>query len=428
MSERTKILMIEDNKLMAKNMRDVLETVQGGMDIAWAPDLAQGLQYLAAKPVDVVLLDLILPDSQGLETFTKISLLSPSVPIIVMTGVDDETIAVSAVRSGAQDYIVKGQVDGQVLVKCIRYAIERKRIEEDLRKARSDLEYKVQERTEELIDINENLQKEIDERRKAEEALKVAYEQLKLAQSQLVYSEKMETVGRLASGVAHEVKNPLAILLQCVEYLQRNISKDNEKITRTLQFMSEAVMRADSIIKGMLDFSSVSQMELSDQGPVELIENALLFIKHEIDLHHINIEKVYAQDLPAIKVDKNRIEHVFLNILMNAIDAMGDNGKVTIRIKSRVLDNVGDGAGRRGADTFKLGDRVVIFEFEDNGPGIPESILEKVFDPFFTTKHDKGGTGLGLSIIKNIMEMHHGRITLKNRQQGGIIATLTFRA
>ncbi|HOU36623.1 MAG TPA: ATP-binding protein [Candidatus Omnitrophota bacterium] len=428
MIERTKILMIEDNKLMAKNLRDVLETVQGGMDIAWEPDLAQGLRYLAAKPVDIVLLDLILPDSQGLETFTKISLLSPSVPIIVMTGVDDETVAVSAVRSGAQDYIVKGQVDGQVLVKSIRYAIERKRIEEDLRKARSDLEYKVQERTEELIDINENLQKEIDERRKAEEALKVAYEQLKLAQSQLVYSEKMETVGRLASGVAHEVKNPLAILLQCVEYLQRNLSKDNEKITRTLEFMSEAVMRADSIIKGMLDFSSVSQMELSDQGPVELIENALLFIKHEIDLHHINLEKAYAPDLPAIKVDKNRIEHVFLNILMNAIDAMGDNGKITIRIKSRVLDNVGDGAGRRGADTFKLGDRVVIFEFEDNGPGIPESILEKVFDPFFTTKHDKGGTGLGLSIIKNIMEMHHGRITLKNREQGGVIATLTFRA
>ncbi len=428
MIERTKILMIEDNKLMAKNLRDVLETVQGGMDIAWEPDPAQGLRYLAAKPVDIVLLDLILPDSQGLETFTKISLLSPSVPIIVMTGVDDETVAVSAVRSGAQDYIVKGQVDGQVLVKSIRYAIERKRIEEDLRKARSDLEYKVQERTEELIDINENLQKEIDERRKAEEALKVAYEQLKLAQSQLVYSEKMETVGRLASGVAHEVKNPLAILLQCVEYLQRNLSKDNEKITRTLEFMSEAVMRADSIIKGMLDFSSVSQMELSDQGPVELIENALLFIKHEIDLHHINLEKAYAPDLPAIKVDKNRIEHVFLNILMNAIDAMGDNGKITIRIKSRVLDNVGDGAGRRGADTFKLGDRVVIFEFEDNGPGIPESILEKVFDPFFTTKHDKGGTGLGLSIIKNIMEMHHGRITLKNREQGGVIATLTFRA
>ncbi|HQO37920.1 MAG TPA: ATP-binding protein [Candidatus Omnitrophota bacterium] len=427
MSERTKVLMIEDDKLLAKTLRDVLETVQGGFDVAWEPDLAQGLQYLAAKQVDVLLLDLVLPDSIGFETFTKVSLLNPTVPIIVMTGMDDETIAVNAVRNGAQDYLVKGQVEGAVLVKSIRYAIERKRIEEDLRKARTDLEFKVQERTEELCDINESLAQEVDERKKAEAQLQGAYEQLKLAQSQLVYTEKMETVGRLASGVAHEVKNPLAILLQCVEYLQRNVSKENEKVARTLEYMTTAVKRADNIIKGMLDFSSVSAIEYSRQRPEDIVENALVFVKHEIDKHHIAVEKAFAPDLPMISVDKNRIEHAFLNIFMNSIDAMADNGTLVIRVTSRVLDSVGEGVGRRGVDTFKIGDRVVVFDIEDNGCGIPGDVLDKIFDPFFTTKHDQGGTGLGLSIIKNIMDMHHGRISLKNREQGGVIATLVFR-
>jgi signal transduction histidine kinase len=429
MSEQVKILMIEDNQLIAKNMKDVLEQAQPGFDISWAETLEKGLEHLAAKPIDVVLLDLMLPDSEGFETFLKTSVLVPNVPIIVMTGVDDETFAINAVRNGAQDYLVKGHVDGPVMVRTIRYAIARKHIEEDLRKARTELEYRVHERTAELRDINVNLKREIEERKKTEEALKLAYEQLKLAQAQLIYSEKMETVGRLASGVAHEVKNPLAILLQCVDYLKRTVgSQNNEKIDMTLQYMIDAVLRADNIIKGLLDFSSISKLELVEHIPEKIVEDSLLFMKHEFDKHHIHVIKHFASTLPTIKVDKNRVQQVFLNIFMNAVDAMSDGGTLTITVSSRVLDKVGQGVGRRGADVFRLNERVVIFDIEDDGAGIHPDILGKVFDPFFTTKHEKGGTGLGLPIIKNIMEMHYGSIVIKNREQGGVHVTLTFRA
>jgi signal transduction histidine kinase len=101
---------------------------------------------------------------------------------------------------------------------------------------------------------------------------------------------------------------------------------------------------------------------------------------------------------------------------------------LNIKVFSHVFEHVGDGVGRRGEDVFRLNERVVVIEIEDTGLGIPEEILSKVFDPFFTTKHDKGGTGLGLPIIKNIMDMHQGRIVIKNRELRGVNVTLTFRA
>ncbi len=428
MSERVRILLIEDNALIAMNLKDVLEKTAKGYEVSVASTLAAGLEHLSSNPTDLVLLDLMLPDSEGFQTFLKISVLVPNVPIIVLTGVDDETFAVNAMRHGAQDYLVKGTIDGPVMVKAVRYAIERKRIEEDLRKARTELEHRVNERTTELLDINENLQKEILERSKTEEALKKAYEQLKHAQAQLIFSEKMETIGRLAAGVAHEVKNPLAILLQCVEYIGRVMDSKDEKVGMTLKYMTEAIGRADNIVKGLLDFSSISKLELREYRPEEIVDNTLMLMKNEFDKHHIRIEKNFSPDLPNLSVDKNRCEQVLLNILMNSVDAMADGGVITISLSTKVIDSIGDGCGRRGQDSFRIGEKTVVFDITDTGPGIPVEIMDKIFDPFFTTKQGKGGTGLGLSTIKNIIDLHNGRITIKNRKPQGVEVQILFRA
>lgn len=424
------ILMIEDSNLIVQNIRDLFASTGKPFNIESAGTLTEGLNILQQRPKQVVLLDLILPDSDGFNTFLATYTSFPDVPIIVMTGLDDESMALNAVRHGAQDYIVKsGSLDPQLLVRSVRYAIERKRIEDDLRRARTELEYRVQERTSELQDANAQLRREIAERTKAEEELQVAYKQLKDAQTQLIYSEKMEIVGRLASGVAHEVKNPLAILLQGIEFLHRKVDTANENVRATLRYMGEAVVRADSIIKGLLDFSRTAELNVAKYDLHVVIEHALLLMKHEFDKHHIELVKNYYSENIFLNVDNNKIEQVFLNLVMNSIDAMQPGGRIQITTRLCQVSDLDaqllDSANRQ---LFRSSDYVAFVEIEDSGSGIPEEMLNKVFFPFITTKQAKGGTGLGLPIVKNIMDMHQASIVLKNKTGGGgVIAALAFK-
>lgn len=245
-------------------------------------------------------------------------------------------------------------------------------------------------------------------RKKAEEALRVAYHELKETQTQLIQVAKMQVVGGLASGVAHEVKNPLAIILQGVDYLSSKIKTADDNVSFALQNIHDAVKRADTIIKGLLDFSSISRMELKPQSLNSVLDNALLLLKNQFTRYHIHVIEDFGKDMPDIIIDKNRIEQVFINIFINAIQAMPDGGTLTVR-------------------TFLKGSTLGV-EVEDTGKGILEDILDKVFDPFFTTKRNIGGTGLGLSIVKNIIEMHKGTIKIENKKEGGVKVAVSFKA
>jgi signal transduction histidine kinase len=255
-----------------------------------------------------------------------------------------------------------------------------------------------------------------------------AYGQLKAAQSQLIQAAKMEVIGRLASGVAHEVKNPLSIILMGIGYLSKEIRSDDEEVRFTLENMKNAVKRADYIIKGLLDFSRVSKMEVAPHDLNSVVEKALGLVKYECDKYHVEVIKDFKEGMPYIVMDKNKIEQVFVNIFLNAIQAMSEGGTLTIRTYSRKLIELGEGVGHRKEDIFKTGELVAIVEVEDTGPGIPQDVLDKIFDPFFTTKHNKGGTGLGLSVVKSIIDMHKGKIKIENKKQGGgVIVTVMLR-
>jgi len=266
--------------------------------------------------------------------------------------------------------------------------------------------------------------RDITERKRAEEELKKAYNQLKLYQSQLIQSEKMDVVGRLASGVAHEVKNPLAIILQGIDYLFQQIPKDQENIFLILDCMNDAVQRADNIIKGLLDFSSISELNMQPEDLNAVIDDVLLLIKNPINKHHIKIQRAFAEDNPRVNLDKNKIQQVLVNLCMNAIEAMPDNGQITLRTYRM---NIADEAGDTPDGTDHPDKSVVVVEIEDTGPGITDDIFSQILDPFFTTKRDKGGTGLGLTIVKSIIEMHGGKIKFENRkEQSGLRVTLMF--
>lgn len=174
--------MVEDNSTDAYIVQQMLRKTVSSHRFEWLHVvlIQQALKRLGEENYDIILLDLSLPDGSGLDTVIQIRNKAPHTPIVVMSGYDDESVAVQAVQEGAQDYLVKGQVDGQSIIRSIRYAIERKRTEEELKKHRDHLEELVEERTAELLSANVELQQEISERQKIDESLRKSEERYRL--------------------------------------------------------------------------------------------------------------------------------------------------------------------------------------------------------------------------------------------------------
>jgi len=241
--------------------------------------------------------------------------------------------------------------------------------------------------------------------------LEKAHEELKASQFQLIQAEKWESVGHLAAGVAHEVKNPLAILVQALDCLESLVPPGDAEIKSVLETMKDALHRADEPIRGLLDFASLSAMTLEERDLHAIIESSLLLVKHPLEKNRVAAEKAFYAGPLRISADKARLEQVFVNLFLNAVYAMPEGGTITVR--TGIQEN-GNGL------------RQVFVRVEDTGSGVPPDILDKIFDPFITTRQNKGGTGLGLSIVKNIVEMHRGKAIIENRKEGGARVILLF--
>jgi signal transduction histidine kinase len=269
----------------------------------------------------------------------------------------------------------------------------------------------------------------VEEQRALFEALvkvKKAHRELQATQLQLIQAEKLESVGRLAAGVAHEVKNPLATLLIGIDHLADHFQHDGNGVSSLLQDMRHAVKRADTVIRGLLDFSSTKSLTLTPEDLHAVIEASLTLVKHELDRNHVSVIKEFSSSLPAVQLDRTKIEQVFINLFLNAIQAMPEGGTLRIGTQTRRLPAADGVAVRRKSDRFGMSSRAIVAEIDDTGPGIPPDKLPKVFDPFFTTKPTGQGTGLGLTVAKKIMELHRGAAAITNRPEGGVRVTLLF--
>ncbi len=246
------------------------------------------------------------------------------------------------------------------------------------------------------------------------ERLRVAHRNLHDMQLQLIEAEKLESIGRLAAGVAHEVKNPLAIISMGIEFLSSKYP-DDETTVAVLKELNDATRRADNVIKGLLDFSAPRQLVLEASDLNAIIRTALRLVRGEVrsGAHQVELE---LGEIPAVQVDRAKISQVFVNLFTNALQAMPDGGVLTVRTR---LQPAVDGDGDE--------ERVVIAEVADTGPGVPPDVLPRIFEPFFTTKPTGKGTGLGMSVVRSIMELQCGAVTIGNRDCGGAVATLTFK-
>ena len=267
--------------------------------------------------------------------------------------------------------------------------------------------------------------RDITERKEAEEALHKAYTNLQDTQQQLIQAAKMDSIGRLAAGAAHEVRNPLAIILMGLDYLenqQPKLTTVDENLHGLVTEMKQAVRRADSIIRGLLDFSAKRELELTPAAIGPVVQNALNLVKHEMDRAHIKVEQRFSAEIPPILLDSAKLEQVFINVFMNAIQAMKKGGMLTIRVSVRPVS----AAESELLDPSLTKDSVVAVEVQDTGPGISEEDLPKVFEPFFTRKPAGEGTGLGLAITRTIVSLHKGLIYLENCPEGGAKVTVVF--
>lgn len=665
----TPVLLVEDNPGDASLIRAYLaESPHRRYQLQLAASLGAALDSLRAAAPELILLDLSLPDSSGLETFRRVNAAAGEIPIIVMSGVEDEDLAARTVHEGAQDYLPKGGLDARLLNRSIRYAIERKQIEDTLAHERdllhtildnvpdrifikdldsrfvksnrslaerfglpdpremvgkSDADFFAPEhaslarhdeeeilrtgrpmldkvecealsdgssnwvitsklplrdkfgrivgtfgisrditalkKAEETLNTERNLlrnlidnlpdyiyakdtdcrytldneahrrllgvarleeilgkkvtdffpaelanqydaddqtilrtgrplinhieravdrsgnprwhcstkiplrdaegqltglvciTRDITETQLAQEKLEGAnselarseaelmraltelqrsHRQLKEAQGQLIQAEKMQSIGRLAAGIAHEVKNPLAIIRMGLDHLSQDVSSDNAEAQLTLRDMREAIQRADGIILGLLDFARPRELNAKPQDLNLVVDQAVSMLRMAAKKSKVKLVRELAGDLPPVWIDPDKIKQILLNLVTNSIHAMSHaGGTVTVRTRLKDLgpEDISNVRDARIAHAFRAGDRVVLLEVRDNGPGIPPDKIAHIFDPFFTTKEPGKGTGLGLTVTRRLVEMHGGTLEIRNRKSGGVVASIWLK-
>ena len=347
-----KVLLIEDDPEDALLLREML--AEGGgtrFDLECTDKLQTGLERLSRGKTDVLLLDLSLPDSIGLETVHKVHAHATGVPIVVLTGLNDEALAIKAVRQGAQDYLVKGQVDGNLLVRSIRYAIERHRLLIELETARQ---------------------------------------------------EQLQLKDQFLSHVSHELRSPLTSIHQFVTLLLDGLVGDLSPEQR--ECMEIALRNADqlgSMIGELLEATRVETGKLTVDfqciSMPEVIVETLRAFRATAAAKGVVLSGGVPKDLPPAYADPDRVRQILTNLIDNAIKFTAENGRITVR-----------------AQVFDQEPEFLSIAVADTGCGIPPENIERIFDRLFQKKSDTNGghdgLGLGLYICKELVSHHGGRI------------------
>ncbi|MGA1823212.1 MAG: ATP-binding protein [bacterium] len=496
-----KILLIEDNPGDARLIQEMLVQARDiQFDLKNVERLSKGIDHLTAEGFDMVLLDLFLPDSHGIETFSRLHSMAPKIPTIVLTALDDESMAVRAVREGAQDYLVKGQVDTNLLVRSVRYAFERFKAEKIIRDSEAQFralsenspnmifiskEDKVlyaNKKCEEIMGYKrkefyspnfnifslnpaesrdmakENLSahvigkqvhpfentiitktgkkiktifttKSIDYKgekavlgivtditklKEAEDILKrdkdaferlvnKKTEELLATQEKLANIKRLSDIGALAATVAHELRNPLAVIQAAIYNIKRK--RQNPALDKHLANIEKNIFESNQIINNLLFYSRIKTPQLEAVNSFDILNECITSVEERFNKERISIiTKLKSLKTALIMADPIQIKEMFLNILNNAYDALIEiNGTLEI-----------------GAELCS--DKFVKFYFKDNGPGIHKDYLQKVCEPFFSTKSK--GTGLGLAVCSQIATLHDGTIEITSEQGKGTKVTV----
>ena len=415
-----RILAVDDSATYLHELSTVLRGE--GYEIVGARSGSEALEMLAAQPVDCILLDLVMPDIDGIETCRRIKTtpLFRDIPLIMLTAREDREAMIEALATGADDFIAKSS-ELEVLTARVRAQLRRKQFEDEHRSIREQLLRSELEATEARAarEVSEARAKALEVLEQKNRELSDAYAQLKQTQSRLVQSAKLASLGELVAGVAHEINNPLAFAISHLQTARSSVawlapvppderrSKHWQRAQDRLEEMAGGLERIRELVLKLRTFSRLDEGERKVVNIQECVEAVLTILGHRLR-HHIEVDAKFTA--PAeLDCYPSLLNQAIMNLVANAIDAI-------------------DAARPRGHVVIRGGERDdhYVLSVHDDGAGIPEPLRERVFDPFFTTKEVGKGTGLGLSITYSIIKKHGGHLELVPGPEGGTIAEITL--
>jgi light-regulated signal transduction histidine kinase (bacteriophytochrome) len=388
--DKIKILFFEDSPGDAGLIEEMIdESVYCACQLEVVETLNEGLNYLGLNEVDLILLDLGLPDSDGMDTFNEVKSNNSNIPIIILTGLKDENIGINAVKKGAQDYLIKGEVEHKLLERSIIYSLERKRIEIELQKYHEILEEQVEERTKELANANALLKIEIDKHKKTEAQLENLLMELKRS------NKELEQFAYVAS---HDLQEPLRMVSSFTQLLERKYKRElDQDADDYIKFAVDGAQRMQQLINDLLAYSRVTtggkKFEMVNME--NILTESLSNLKLSVEENNATITH---ESLPYVRADQSQVVQLFQNLIGNAIKFRREEPP-EIHISAQ---NSGD---------------KWIFQVSDNGIGIDPQYVNHIFKVFqrLHGRENYPGTGIGLSICKKIVERHGGEMWVNSK-------------
>lgn len=371
--DECKVLIIEDNMSDAWLAREAARGIPDvSVDVEHVNRLANGLQRLREGPLDVVLLDLGLPDSQGIDALKVILEAHPDLPIVVLTGSDDEALGVSAIKHGAAEYLPKRELTSSSMYRALLYAQERART--------------------------------------------------RAVERKIERADRWSALGKLSAGMAHEINNPAAFLQLNLEMMNEELEALAEEpgaggpdhrgrlreVRELGQECLEGLRRICSIVDDLNSLGRIRSSEVEWVDLREVAEQAIRFVGREIQAR-ASLE-TRLENVPWVAGHRDRLIQVVVNLLMNAAQAIDQEASVSNMIKVSV----------------ELRGEGVLVVVEDDGVGIPAELKRRIFEPFYTTRFDEGGTGLGLSVSLTTVEQHGGQIHVGSKSEPGTRIEVTL--
>jgi two-component system cell cycle sensor histidine kinase/response regulator CckA len=366
------LLLVEDDTSDAYLTQATLE--EAGVDAEWrhVVRLADIDFDSIGNWADCALVDLSLPDSQGLDTVKKLMTIVPELPVVVVSGNSDQAHALAAVREGAQDYLVKGRIEPDLLARTIRYAIERKTIEHELQRAR-----------------------------------------------------QMARLGQLAGGMAHQFNNLHAVIVNYAEFVAEALSDaaaagvaDLTQARKDMAQIQLSAGRAVALTQQLTIFAEQDAVQSQTIRLNDVIEDARELISGWIGTG-ISLDLNLGRDVPEVLADRRHIEHLLASLADNARLAMPEGGRVTI--DTAHVNDRQQGGGVTGHEYARM-------RVRDTGIGIASDIVDRVFDPFFTGRVGGEHAGLGLAVVHAIMERWGGQADVASSPGAGTTVMLLFPA